>query len=247
MGSPQVFLDSLGITGALTSIDNTTAAFVMAESNAEKEAVLLTAQREVTEGMAKFFGPNSENPEWWSKTALHDLFVEAGIIKEGDPDTRTPRGRGIGDTTSSRLSQTLARHGAINNAISGKRTITSAFRTNNLGSLNSDHVTGRAFDLTGNQLGMYKTTVERQGGFAEYHGASADRHLHVVPGPGGPMGDTVSPYSSAPQSSMPLTAAPSGGGAITLNLNVNGIGIKEAIPQIKAEIERSLYEYSNRQ
>ena len=94
---------------------------------------------------------------------------------------------------------------------------------------------------------MYKTTVERQGGFAEYHGASADRHLHVVPGPGGPMGDTVSPYSSAPQPSMPITASPSGGGAITLNLNVNGIGIKEAVPLIKAELERSLYEYSNRQ
>ena len=38
-----------------------------------------------------------------------------------------------------------------------------------------------------------------------------------------------------------------GGGAITLNLNVNGIGIKEAVPLIKAELERSLYEYSNRQ
>ena len=246
LGSPQVWLDSLGITGALTSIDKTTAAFVMAETNAEKEAVLLTQQRELNDGMAKFFGPNAENPEWWSKAALRDLFVEAGIIKE-DGDTRTPRGRGIGDTTSSRLSQTLARHNAINSAISGKRTITSAFRTNNLGSLNSDHVTGRAFDLTGNQLGMYKTTVERQGGFAEYHGASADRHLHVVPGPGGPMGDTVSPYSSAPQPSMPITASPSGGGAITLNLNVNGIGIKEAVPLIKAELERSLYEYSNRQ
>jgi hypothetical protein len=46
---------------------------------------------------------------------------------------------------------------------------------------------------------------------------------------------------------MPLTASPSGGGAITLNLNVNGIGIKEAVPLIKAELERSLYEYSNRQ
>jgi hypothetical protein len=246
LGSPQAFLDSLGITGALTNIDKTTAAFVMAETNAEKEEVLLMAQREITEGMAKFFGPNSENPEWWTKAALRDLFVQAGIIEE-DGDTRTPRGRGIGDTTSSRLSQTLARHNAINSAISGKRTITSAFRTNNLGSLNSDHVTGRAFDLTGNQLGMYKTTVERQGGFAEYHGASADRHLHVVPGPGGPMGDTVSPYSSAPQPSMPITASPSGGGAITLNLNVNGIGIKEAVPLIKAELERSLYEYTNRQ
>lgn len=242
----QSLLDSLGITGALQNIDKTTAAFMMAETTAEMEMINLTAQREITEGMAKFFGPNSENPEWWSKAALKDLFIEAGIIKEGDSDTRTPRGRGIGDTTSSRLSQTLARHGAINSAISGKRTITSAFRTNNLGSMNSDHVTGRAFDLTGNQLGMYKTTVERQGGFAEYHGASADRHLHVVPGPGGPMGDTVSPYSSAPQPSMPLTAS-SGGAPITLNLNVNGIGIKEAIPQIKAEIERAMYEYSNRQ
>ena len=249
LGGGQALLDSLGITQTLENIDKTTAAFVMAETTAEMELINLTAQREITEGMAKFFGPNAENPEWWTKAALRDLFVQAGIIKEGEDggDTRTPRGRGIGDTTSSRLSQTLARHGAINNAISGKRTITSAFRTDHLGSLNSDHLTGRAFDLTGNQLGMYKTTVEREGGFAEYHGASADRHLHVVPGPGGPMGDTVSPYSSAPQPSMPLTASPSGGGPMTLNLNVNGIGIKEAIPQIKAEIERAMYEYSNRQ
>lgn len=247
LGNGEEFLKNLGVGGSLENIDKQTAAFVMAKTNADKEFILLEAQREINEGMAKFFGPNAENPEWWSKAALKELFIQAGIIKEEDPDTRTPRGKGIGDTTSSRLSQTLARHGAINNAISGKRTITSAFRTNNLGSINSDHVTGRAFDLTGNQLGMYKTTVERQGGFAEYHGGTANRHLHVVPGPGGPMGDTVSPYSSAPQTSMPLTASPSGGGPMTLNLNVNGIGIKEAIPQIKAEIERAMYEYSNRQ
>ena len=242
-GGATDLIGMLGVADTLEVIDKMSAAFMIAESNEEKSAALLMAEREVVEGMAKFFGPNSENPEWWTKDALRDLFIQAGIIK--DEDTSTPRGKGIGDTTSSRLSKTLERHSAMNNTISGKRTITSAFRTNNLGSINSDHLTGRAFDLTGNQLGMYKTTVERQGGFAEFHGGSQNRHLHVVPGPEGPAGDAANPYSPAPQRAMSSSLA-QGNGAITMNLNVNGIGIKEAIPQIKAEIERSLYEYSNR-
>lgn len=242
---PQDFFTSFGMTGlTLEDIDEQTAAFKMATDNAEKEAILLEAEREVIEGMGKFFGPESQNPEWWSKDALRSLFIEAGIIKETGADTRTPRGSKIGDTVGSRLSRTLARHESMNSMISGKRMITSAYRDYNLGSSSSDHVTGRAYDLVGNQLGMYKTIVEKQGGFAEFHGGSANRHLHVVPGPGGPMGDTVSPYTRPMPA--PVTTAPSKGGPISINLNVNGIGIKEAIPQIKAEIERSLYEYQNR-
>lgn len=244
---PVKFLESFGMSGAsfqLETISQTSKAFALAADNAEKEKVLLEAEREVIEGMAKFFGPSSENPEWWSKDALRDLFIEAGIIKEESPDTSTPRGGRFGDTTGSRLSRTLARHSAINDMVSGRRSITSAFRTHNLGSINSDHVTGRAYDLVGNQLGMYKTIVEKQGGFAEFHGGSANRHLHVVPGPGGPMGDTVSPYTR-PMSSPPAPTTVSRGD-ISVNLNVNGIGIKEAIPQIKAELERALYEYQNR-
>jgi len=243
-GGVQQFLADMGINEQAIAIDEMSAAFTLAKTNEEKSAALLLAEKDVVEGMAKFFGPNASNPEWWTTAALRELFIEAGIIKE--PDTSTPRGKGIGDTTSSRLSKTLERHSAMNNMISGKRTITSAFRTNNLGSINSDHVTGRAYDLVGNQLGMYKTTVERQGGFAEFHGGSQNRHLHVVPGPGGPAGDATNPYRTAPQTAMSSSSPVQGNGAITLTLNVNGIGIKEAIPQIKAELERSMYEYANR-
>lgn len=246
---PTKFFERFGMTGdafKLETIDEQTAAFKMATDNAEKSAILLEAEREVVEGMAKFFGPGADNPEWWSKDALRDLFIEAGIIKEdGSSDTSTPRGGKFGDTTSSRLSQTLARHSAINSMVSGNRSITSSYRTNNLGSINSDHLTGRAYDLVGNQLGMYKTIVEKQGGFAEFHGGSINRHLHVVPGSGGPMGDTVSPYTRAASAPSAPPASPAASN-IALTLNVNGLGIKESIPQIKAELERALYEYSNR-
>jgi len=241
---PQDFFGNLGMFGALEDIDENTAAFMMAKDNAEKEMVLLQAEKEVVDGMAKFFGKDASNPEWWSKEALRELFIEAKII-EPEPDTRTPRGKGIGDTVGSRLSRTLARHSAMDGMISGKRMITSAYRDYNLGSPHSDHVTGRAYDLVGNQLGMYKTVVEKQGGFAEFHGGSTNRHLHVVPGPGGPMGDTVQPYTR-PMQPAPIAAASPRGGDISVSLNVNGIGIKEAIPQIRAELERALYEYQNR-
>jgi hypothetical protein len=243
---PEDFFARFGMSNiSLEKIDEQTAAFKMASDNAEKEAILLEAEREVIQGMGKFFGPEASNPEWWSKEALRSLFIEAGVIKETPPDTRTPRGKGIGDTVSSRLSRTLARHESMDGMISGKRMITSSWRDYNLGSPSSDHITGRAYDLVGNQLGMYKTIVEKQGGFAEFHGGSINRHLHVVPGQGGPMGDTVAPYTR-PTMSAPAVQAPTKGGNVSINLNVNGIGIKEAVPQIRAELERALYEYQNR-
>jgi hypothetical protein len=116
-------------------------------------------------------------------------------------DTSTPRG-GIGDTASN-LAQTMGRHRGIDSSISGKRKITSSYRDWGLGSINSDHVTGRAYDLTGQNLGMYKTIVESDGGFAEYHGGAMNRHLHVVPGEGG-VGDSMMP--------KPNMTSPSGGG-----------------------------------
>jgi hypothetical protein len=87
-------------------------------------------------------------------------------------------------------------HNAINNTISGTRTITSGFRTNNLGSINSDHAAGRALDITGQYLGSYATAMNNAGGFAEFHGAGGGRHLHVVPPDNGPIGDTMSPLPS---------------------------------------------------
>jgi hypothetical protein len=242
-GTGQSFLQSAGINVSTQGIDEATAAFYIAKDNAEKEAVLLEAQRQVIEDMGKFFSPDADRPEWWTKEALTEVFKAAGI----GGDTSSPRGSRIGDTTSSRLSQTLSRHQAMNSMVSGKRMITSSYRTGNLGSINSDHITGRAYDIVGNQLGMYKTIVEKNGGFAEFHGGSINRHLHVVPGNGvsAPMGDTVTPAS---RSMSPSSGQSSGtkNTSVTINLEVNGIGIKEAIPQIKSELERAMYEMQNR-
>jgi len=103
--------------------------------------------------------------------------------------------------------------------------ITSAFRTWGLGSPSSDHATGRAYDLTGQNLGQYAKLVHANGGFAEFHGAAANRHLHVVPGPG--IGDT---------STMRATVgASSGGGSTTnyYNFEINGTGFdSEAVAQM---------------
>jgi len=238
------FLNAFGMGGDnLEQISADKAAFAMATDNLEKESILLEAEMKVIEDMGKLFGPDSQKPEWWSKESLIEVFAAAGI---GEDDTRTPRGRGIGDTASSRLQQTMARHGAMNSMISGKRFVTSSYRTTGLGSINSDHVTGRAYDLVGNQLGMYKTVVERNGGFAEFHGGSINRHLHVVPGPGiAPMGDMVTPASKT-LTSAPRSEGSSGRREMTINMNVQGIGINEATAKIKAELERAAYEMNNR-
>jgi hypothetical protein len=130
-----------------------------------------------------FFTSEATTPEWFTKEAFKELIESM--------DTSSPRGKGIGDTTSSRLSQTLGRHSMMDSALVGKRTITSAYRTAGLGSPSSDHIMGRAYDLTGQNLGGYSKMVHANGGFAEFHGVNSNRHLHVVPGPG--IGDTMVP------------------------------------------------------
>jgi hypothetical protein len=156
----------------------------------------------------QIFQPQGERPEWFTKAAFDELM--AG-------DTSSPRGKGIGDTTSSRLAQTMSRHAAMNGQLTGTRTITSAFRTYGLGSPSSDHATGRAYDLTGQNLGAYSKLVHANGGFAEFHGNNANRHLHVVPGPGG-MGDTTVPSFGKMPQSMPGQS----GSSVTNNITVNG-------------------------
>jgi hypothetical protein len=89
--------------------------------------------------------------------------------------------------------------------LTGKRTVTSSLRNYALGSPSSDHATGSAYDLTGQNLGMYARLVHSNGGFAEFHGSAANRHLHVVPGPG--VGDTRTAKSVSAGSS---TSASSG-------------------------------------
>jgi hypothetical protein len=167
------------------------------------------AVQQYVDNTAQFFGPDAAKPDWWSKEAMSE------IMKGGD--TSSPRGKGIGDTTASRLSQTMSRHAAMNGQLTGTRNITSAFRTFGLGSPSSDHATGRAYDLTGQNLGAYSKLVHANGGFAEFHGNNANRHLHVVPGPGA-MGDTTVPsYGRMPQS-MPGQS----GSNVTNTITVNG-------------------------
>jgi hypothetical protein len=97
----------------------------------------------------------------------------------------------LADTTTSRFSQTLAAHSSFNAMTPGKRLVTSGIRNTNVGSMNSDHITGRAFDLTGDNLVSYSQNVKEAGGFAEFHGGPGEqRHLHVVP----PVGDSSSSY-----------------------------------------------------
>jgi len=112
-------------------------------------------------------------------------------------DTRTPRGR-IGDSTMSNLGNTLNSHSAVNSGLAGKRNITSSYRNYALGSLKSDHVTGRALDIVGDNLVSYRDKMTSAGGLAEFHGKGDTRHLHVVPPQGGnPIGDSYTAVGAA--------------------------------------------------
>jgi len=152
---------------------------------------------------------DSSKPEW-----MTDKFIK--FIADNN-DTSSPRGKGVGDTTSSRLGRTMGRHSAMDGMLTGKRTMTSAYRTTGLGSTNSDHVTGRAYDLVGANLGAYQRLATANGGFAEFHGYGGTRHLHVVPG-GGPYGDTGYPAKTSTAPAM----GSGGGGGISINMNVTG-------------------------
>lgn len=164
-------------------------------------------------------------PEWYKKT-----------------DTSTPRGQAFGDTTSSRLSQTMGRHAQMNGMLTGKRTMTSSYRTFGLGSINSDHVTGRAYDLVGQNLGQYQSLVRATGGFAEFHGINGDRHLHVVPGSGA-IGDRAVPVMNG-GGAAPVTMTSAGGGNnynfyISGGKNASANEIAEMVMQKVKETERS--------
>lgn len=167
-------------------------------------------------------GPLEGEPSWWTKGLKWNN--EEKRLMPGD--TSSPRGTRIGDTTTSKLSQTMARHEGMNSQLTGKRQITSSLRTTNLGSPSSDHATGAAYDLTGQNLGAYSKLVHANGGFAEFHGSMATRHLHVVPGPG----------------SLNSTVAPSGqgggqvGAPVTNHYNINVNGAKHSPQEIAAEV-----------
>jgi hypothetical protein len=201
-------LKSLGLGGLALSQtptealdDMANAATEMSKNQAGLKTAIETFNKYTDDWFKKGF---DDKPEWWSKEAMKEIMGS---------DTSTPRG----DTTSSRLSQTMARHEAMNSQLTGKRSITSAYRTTALGSINSDHVMGRAYDLTGQNLGAYSRLVHENGGFAEFHGTLANRHLHVVPA----RGDTSSPM--APMGLSPMAKSSSGYGTTNYyNIEING-------------------------
>lgn len=143
-------------------------------------------------------------------------------------DTSTARGGAYGDT-SSRWARTFGSHSRYNQMVPGSRTITSGVRNYALGSPSSDHRFGRAYDLTGDNLGMYAGQVRSDGGFAEFHGSAGGRHLHVVPSPTA-AGDTSVPASIGVRSS-------SGGSSMTQTVSFNITAGPNASPE---EIARAV-------
>lgn len=125
-------------------------------------------------------------------------FDQEGKIVTASINAMDARKQGMqgptGDTASSRLQRTLARHAMFSSSVPGNQTITSSLRNFNLGSPSSDHATGAAYDLTGDNLGQYAQMVNSSGGFAEFHGSAGSRHLHVVPPQ---SGDTSSPMAGS--------------------------------------------------
>lgn len=172
----------------------------IAASEIDRSALTLEQQTELygDTGMAIITGMNdvieaafTKKPDWMTEAPAWYSVEEFGkLIDAYTNDTPTPRG----DTSVSKnLRRTMGAHSRINSMFAGKRSVTSSYRTTGLGSINSDHVTGKAYDLIGQNLGAYATMVNRTGGFAEFHGRGGNRHLHVVPGEG-PAGDTTAPY-----------------------------------------------------
>jgi hypothetical protein len=182
----------------------------------------------------------SDRPAWW--TGRPDWWGNKGTNTK-DPDTSSPRTGRVGDTVSSRLGRTMSRHNQFNSMLTGKRTITSAWRNHSLGSPSSDHVTGNAYDLTGQNLGQYSTMIKNAGGFAEFHGAAGSRHLHVVP-PAGPSGDTgTSRIGMAAPTASPQVS----GGAVTINVYASEGQNEQAIARmVMDEINRSQRNYKER-
>lgn len=161
------------------------------------------------------FAASIDAPQWWN-TAPNwwDNVKWNGKEFYVDSDTRSPRRDLVGDTSTPKaLGATMGAHNAMDSKLTGKRSVTSSFRTTGLGSPSSDHAAGRAYDLTGQNLGQYASLAKSAGGFAEFHGAASTRHLHVVPSLAR-SGDTSSPMSST----MSPTGATYNGGDISITI-----------------------------
>lgn len=218
-----------GQVGKISLSDMDEGANQVADKMDSASETFKTAVENFSTNMSSYFS-STNKPEWMTKKFI-DFVAE-------NSDTSTPRGSSIGDTTSSRLSQTMARHSSINAQLTGNRTITSSYRTGSLGSINSDHVTGRAIDLVGQNLGQYAVLTRQAGGFAEFHGTAGSRHLHVVPGPGA-IGDTMTPVSNATTPIMSASSSASGGNTYTFHINGGNSSPEEIANVVMQKIKRA--------
>lgn len=158
----------------------------------------------------------NQEPDWWARGYNAELDKDGKLLRLiAAGDTATARANQIGDTsTAKNLKRTMGRHSSFDKMLPGKRTVTSSLRNFNLGSPSSDHATGNAYDLVGQNLGSYSSLIKAAGGFSEFHGSGGSRHLHVVPPPG-PMGDT----------SMSMLSKISGGDGNNASSNNNTFNI----------------------
>jgi len=174
-------------------------------------------------------------PEWWTQMLGHEWQIVSNRLQMNPrSDTMTPRRGAVGDTPTSRaLSGTMRAHSYFNSMLTGKRQITSSLRFDNLGSPSSDHAAGRAYDLTGQNLGQYQRMIDKAGGFAEFHGVASSRHLHVVP----PIGDVYG--SRAGKMSVTSSSAQNGvNQSVTVNVyGAPGQSEKAIARQVVAAIE----------
>jgi hypothetical protein len=177
--------------------------------------------------MVGIMGPTAEEKLGTAAQSLADTSAVIKdamdlVIQELSPgDTKRP----IGDVGST-LGSTMNKYNMLNGQLPGTRMITSGYRNYALGSINSDHVMGRALDVVGSNLNGLQSLTQANGGFAEFHGSGSGRHLHMVPNA---QGDT---------------AGPVGGGGSTYNYNINVEGGPNAHPQevarlVMDEIERT--------
>ena len=208
-GALSTFLEDLGLTGVRPGFDKVTE---------DREAEFSDEQKRIAEALRQGFDSVMEDPpEWWSgKPSWWN--EKPAVLGDKGPFTVDTDGDGVNDayeadTPTSRLARTMGRHNFYNSMLPGKRMVTSSLRNTNLGSLNSDHLTGNAYDLTGQNLVGYSNLVNQSGGFAEFHGSGFDRHLHVVPG-ATPMGDTMTPAAV-------MVSGGGGGSSTAYNITIN--------------------------
>jgi hypothetical protein len=166
------------------------------------------------------------------RTSTDQIFAEA-VRKFDLAVDRLPGG----DTASPRrnIVSTLGAHSKFDAMIAGNRSITSGYRTWGLGSTSSDHAAGRAYDLVGQNLGLYQMAVKANGGYAEFHGGSSGRHLHVVPNVDSPIGDTAMPYMGGP------VVSSGGVNATTVNMTINaspGMDVNALASEVMSRLER---------